>query len=327
MRTYLLRRFLVIGAFASIAAGANGQRISGLVYSDYSYLVQDETGAADGENGFGLRRMYITGDFGISEDFSVRARVEANDGSTTEQGRIAPFVKDLYLKWSDFVAEGHVLQIGITSPPSFTVSESFWGFRSLDKTIQDREKVVSSRDTGIALRGPVTNSGSVRYGFMLGNDSGGKPESNKNKRVYGQLEFRPTRRVAVTVGADYADRSGAEDGALNLNAFLGYRTDHAAVGVEVFSNQLDRIGVADRDHHGASLFARAIVAPGVEVVGRFDRTMTDVGASSTWANYGIFGVSLSPHENVHFIPNVLVSQAEASDQAAVTGRVTLHMDF
>lgn len=327
MRTYLLRRFLVLAALVSIPAAASGQRISGLVYSDYSYLVQDETGESDGENGFGLRRMYITGDFGISDDFSVRARVEANDGSTTEQGRIAPFVKDLYLKWSDFVADGHVLQIGITSPPSFTVSESFWGFRSLEKTIQDLESVVSSRDTGVALRGPITSSGSVRYGLMVGNDSGGRPESNKNKRVYGQLEFRPARRVAVTVGADYADRSGGEEGALNVNAFVGYRTDAAVVGVEVFSNQLDRVGAADRDHVGVSLFARAAVAPNVELVGRFDRTMTDVGASSTWSNYGVFGVSLSPHEDVHFIPNVLVSQSEADDQAAVTGRVTLHMDF
>ncbi len=313
---------------ALFAETAQAQKLSGTLYSDYSYDIQTESGEDEGENGFGLRRLYLTGDYDISDDFSVKARLEANDGSTTEQGRIAPFVKDLSLKAKNVLGAGHDVEVGITSPPSFKVSEKVWGYRSIEKTIQDRIKVVSSRDVGVVARGPLTSSGSVKYGLMVANNSGGKPETNKAKRVYAQLEFYPAEGVSITVGGDYAGSSEEdEDGTINTNAFIGYSTGDVTVGVEGLLNQVNAVTGADFETMAASVFVRASVSETVEVIGRVDRVNFERGAASSWSNYAIAGVAVKPHPKVRFIPNVMIGKDEFDDQAYVTGRLTLHADF
>ncbi|MBT8400979.1 MAG: hypothetical protein KJO98_10930 [Rhodothermia bacterium] len=302
--------------------------VSGLAYIDYEYVIASPFDDDEGQNGFGYRRLYLTSDFGISEDFSARARLEANDGSTTAQGKPSPFVKDLYLRWSDSFAKGHDLWIGISSPPSFTVAEKAWGFRSLEKTIQDRAGAVSSRDFGVAIRGPVTAQGTVRYGFMFANNNGERAESNKNKRIYGQLEFYPTDALVITLGGDYASFSGPRENAVNGNALVAYSADQFAAGVEGFYQQTAFAETDESaDLYGLSLFARANLNDNVTLIGRFDRVeMTDIGVEGS-ENFFIGGVAVRPHENVEFIPNVVISKFEEDDSSVVTGRVTLHFKF
>jgi len=84
------------------------------------------------------------------------------------------------------------------------MSEKAWGYRSLEKTIMDRGKAASSRDTGIVLRGPIDASGKFRYGFMIGNNSGISRETDKYKRFYGQLEYYPSAKIQMSIGGDYA---------------------------------------------------------------------------------------------------------------------------
>lgn len=302
--------------------------VSGLAYLDYEYLIASPFDDEEGQNGFGYRRLYLTSDFGISEDFSARARLEANDGSTTAQGKPAPFVKDLYLRWSDSFAEGHDLWIGISSPPSFTVAEKAWGFRSLEKTIQDRAGALSSRDFGVALRGPVTAEGTVRYGIMVANNNGERAESDKNKRIYGQLEIYPNESLIITVGGDYASYSGPRENAVNGNALLAYSTDQITAGVEGFYQQTAFSETDESaDLYGLSVFARTNLNDNVTVIGRFDRVeMKDVGVEGS-ENFFIGGVALRPHDNVEFIPNIVISKMEEDDSSVVAGRVTLHFKF
>ncbi len=302
--------------------------VSGLAYLDYEYRIASPFDGDEGENGFGYRRLYLTSDFGISEDFSARARLEANDGSTTAQGKPAPFVKDLYLRWNDSFAEGHDLWIGISSPPSFTVAEKAWGYRSLEKTLQDRAGAVSSRDFGVAVRGPLTPGGSVRYGVMFANNNGERAESNKNKRLYGQLELYPSESLIATVGVDYASFSDDRDNAVNGNALVAHSADRFAVGVEAFYQQT-ALSETDEsaDLYGISVFGRTNLNEKVTLIARFDRVeMTGPGVEGS-ENYFIGGVAFRPHQNVEFIPNMVVSKFEDDDGSVVTGRVTLHFEF
>ena len=315
------------GAVQSVSAQKNIE-ISGLAYVDYRYVVASPLEEEEGDNAFTYRRVYLTTDYTVSETFSGRLRFEAKDASTTTQGQPAPFVKDLYLKWKNVWGEGHHLVFGVSPPPSFTVSEKIWGYRSLEATIMDRNKIVSSRDFGVVARGKLTPGGSLKYGLMVANNSGVKAEENKHKRVYGQVEWYPAEHVIVTVGGDYAGFGDERSNGTNLNAFAGYRTTAFRAGAEGFANRIDLAGSdATDDILGVTLFAAARLAETWEAIARIDQVAWDVGGVETSETFFLAGVAFQPHRKVRFIPNVLVIKHSEDEEARVTGRVTLHMDF
>ena len=175
----------------------------------------------------------------------------------------------------------------------------------------------------------LNEDGTVRYGVMVANNSGTKAESNKDKRVYGQLELYPTDNLVFTVGGDYASLSDeVEENAVNGNILAGYRGDGFAAGAEGFFNRITMMGDLGEDEmYGVSLFARSNVNNNVTVIGRFDRVeMTAPGVEAS-ENYFLIGVALRPHKNVEFIPNVWGSKVDGDDNAFVSGRLTAHFKF
>lgn len=327
---YLATALAILALTLSSSASAQDRvRISGLIYMDYDYTLASPDEAEEGENGFGYRRLYLTTDFTISDDFSARARLESSDSSTNSDGKPAPFIKDLYLRWKNSFAEGHDIYLGISSPPAFTVAESVWGYRSLEKTIQDRVGVVSSRDFGLAVRGRLSESGSVRYGLMVANNSGTKAESDKDKRVYGQVEIYPSDDLVFTIGGDYASLSEVEeDHSVNGNVLAAYKSSDFAVGAEGFFNQTALSEIDDNnDVYGVSVFGRANVNKTVTLIGRFDRVELSGPGVEASENYFIAGVALRPHKNVEIIPNVWASKFDTDDSAFVSGRLTAHVKF
>lgn len=288
--------------------------LSGLMYMDYAYVLQEAGGSA-GDNGFANRRLYLTSDYRVNPDMRVRARLEAGaDGE--------PFVKDLFFRWDNAVGEGHRLTVGIQSPPSFTVSEGFLGYRSIEKTIMDRDKIVSSRDFGVKLSGPL---GSLNYAVMFANNNSRRSEDDRQKRVYGQIEATPAERLQLTIGADYA---ALEDGSsLTANAFVGFFLNRARVGVEGYFNPIRPDEGEGTDRIGISVFGAASIGDKTEVVARYHFSSVDRGTETLDGSFAMLGVATSIRDNVQFIPNVLVDTDPGADDSRVTGRVTLHVDF
>ncbi len=331
--------FGVLLALVLVAVPAQAQesiKISGQAYVDYQYVLTSPVEEEEGDNGFDYRRLYLTTDFTLSDRFSGRARLEAKAEGSGSDGE--PFIKDLYVKWKNPWGEGHTLVVGISSPPSFTVSEKFWGYRSLEKTIMDRNKILSSRDFGVGLQGRLTPSESVRYGVMVANNNSTRGEVDEQKRVYGQLEFYPTDRVSVTVGADYASYDDERDNSLNLNAFAGYEGARFRVGAEGFFTQINLAEAAAKqtavladadtdDLFGVAVFAAVRLAEQWEAVARLDQVQRDLSGAETSETFFLAGVAFEPHAKVQFIPNVLVSKEDTDDDPLVTGRVTLHVSF
>lgn len=192
----------------------------------------------------------------------------------------------------------------------------------------DRNKIVSSRDFGVAARGKLTPGGSLTYGLMVANNSGIKAEEDRYKRVYGQVAWLPAEHFVVTIGGDYAGFGDERSSGKNLNAFAGYRTTTFRLGAEGFANRIDLADSdATDDIRGATLFAAVRLAEAWEAVARVDQVAWDVGGVETSETLFLAGAAFQAHKNVQFIPNVLVLKHSADDEAHVTGRVTLHVDF
>jgi len=189
-------RSIIALIFMSSFISAQGQpKISGVIFGDYFYNASQNNSANKDMNGFQFRRIYTTADFSISENFTTRFRLEADqsNNSLTPGGKVGVMVKDAWLQWKN-IFEGSNVVLGISPTPAFEVAESIWGNRFLEKTMLDYWGVVSSRDFGVDLKGNLVKDGSAKYWVKFGNNSSNSPESNKNKRQKNSLSEKKAER-------------------------------------------------------------------------------------------------------------------------------------
>ena len=317
--------FVALLCLLTVPGAAVGQtvEVGGRVFVDYFYNLAAPDGAsggaAEGLHGFRYRRLYLTTDYTLSDEFTGRARLEADEGTS---GR--PVVKDLSLTWA--YSGDHSATMGITPPPAFGIAEGVWGYRSLEQTILDLQDIVSSRDFGLRLDGPVTGDGTVRYAVMVANNQTVQPETDSYKRVYGQLAVQPTERITVVAGADHAGYGDEREAGTRVSAFGGYETDRFRMGVEGYWYRVTMRQADARTDVGATLFGAVQVASQWEAVARVDRSAEFAGGGDRFETFLVGGVAYTPHPAVALIPNLRV-QAPSDRAVETTARFTLRVQF
>ena len=155
-------------------------KIHGLVFGDYYWFSQHHDPKWNGQQGFWLRRAYLTYDHRLSSAFSMRLRLEMNSNGDLEGGDLVPYVKDAYLTWA-FTGR-QLLRLGLQPSLTFDAEEQFWGLRHVEKTPADLYRIDSSRDFGLSVSGPVPLEG-LGYAAHFGNDSGNGSETDKYKVI------------------------------------------------------------------------------------------------------------------------------------------------
>jgi hypothetical protein len=315
---------LILLAGGGVLQQATGQDVDlgGRAYIDYFYNFADPSPDTEGLHGFQYRRLYLTADYTVSENVSGRARIEAPEGETGVSG---VKVKDLSLTW-DYSGE-HSATIGVTPPPAFGLTEDVWGYRSLEKTVLDLQDIVSSRDFGLRVDGPLLGDGTLRYAAMVANNTGtGFVETDEYKRVYAQVQARPSDRVLLVAGADYAAFPDDRESGTRLSALAGYTTDAVRVGLETYWYQLTRTSAEARTDTGASLFGIVQISSAWEIIGRVDRTWTSGIGPDRYDTLLVTGMAYRLHPNVAFIPNLRLEDRD-DGPANTTGRMTIEVDF
>jgi len=365
----MLKKIVLCGIILLISTSSFAQesgwgKITGQVFADYFYNIARDTSFASFNNvaaegikdlqGFVLRRAALTYDKDISEKFSARFRLEADSKSNTSNSRIGVFVKDAYLKWKN-IFEGSDLIIGIQPTFSFEVAEKYWGYRSVEKTIQDLRGVVASRDFGISLRGKLTESGSVNYCAMFGNNSANGVETDKYKRYYIAIDFKPFDNFTISLTGDLKAKHSIEDpnnngetlanNSILGSLFLGYSEKNKfSFGVETIL-QVNQNAIIHVDEYfnieskninglGVSAFGNYWFTESIAGLLRYDYFDPNIDELSkgNFRNYFIVGVDFKADKNISIIPNVLYESYESlSDgtpfDASITGRVTLAFNF
>ncbi len=345
------RRLLPLLAGLLLVGGSGvtlGQQIDlgGRAFGDYFYAasapdsvqgvlpypISVPDSAREGLHGFTYRRLYLTVDFQLSRRLRGRARLEANDGTTGPKGPV-PYVKDLYLTWT--YSGAHSATVGVTKPPAFEISNDIWGYRSLEKTILDRRGLVSSRDFGLRLDGPLLADGAVRYALMYANNSAAQPETNPQKRGYGRISATPTERLTVVAGGDYAGHTDRREYSLRLSTFAGYEGERVRIGLEGYRTATALTDTTTTEEYGASVFGGLQLTRSWGVVARLDWTTELLPMSDPAVDLGfdpvesfiLAGITYQPRPNVEFIPNVWIRNSNRYDQSDTLLRLTLDVTF
>lgn len=349
MRNALLGVWCMVCGITSGNAQDRGT-VSVLVFADYFYNLQRDTaltnavlGGEEGYNAFQFRRIYLTYDHQLSKEFATRVRLEADEAALTSDGKIGLFIKDAYVTWKRMFGRQDLV-FGIQPTPAFEVSERFWGYRSLEKTIMDLRGIVGSRDFGISLRGPIDAGGNIDYVVLVANGSGIRPEGDTGKRFYARVGAKPTDEMEITLYGDYSaqpDIVSAYSGGNVANsvvtggAFIGLAlAEKMRIGVEgVFQSTMNGYDTGtellSRNKIGISVFARWAASETVEIIGRYDLFDPNVHTNATKdrRGYVVGGMSWSPSPNVAVIPNILIETfertAQRSIKASMTGRLTV----
>jgi hypothetical protein len=312
-------------------------RVIGLAYADYFYnaggdprhgynaagadtvapVYIDGSGKPIGRdlNGLQIRRLYLQVDNDLSYRFSTRFRVEADSKSLGSDGKIGVFVKGAYLRWRSIVPRGDAA-MGMIATPTFGDAEDFWQYRSVEKTITDFRGLASSADLGLSLTGFADEDHHAGYAVMIGDDSGQKPETNRQKRAYLALPLRWSD-LRFEPYADYEVIAGGKDRAL-YKVFAGYERYKWAVGAEAFSQVQHAPSGPFKEPRGVSVFVRTTPLTTLAGFARVDYWVPDTRTAKRvdqvlW----LAGLDYQPIRDVHVMPNFEAMRYRARGGAVV----------
>jgi len=312
---------LMVWVFASFSTssaqsddGSDIGDISGLVFSDFYWMASHHNDNVEGNNGFWIRRVYLTYDRELSDAFSTRFRLEgSSSGDFFTDPKITPVVKDLYLKWEN---DRHEILAGISSTPTWGLVEDVWGYRSVEKTPLDLVDFGSSRDFGISVKGQLNDTGDLNYHFMFGNGNSNRAEDNFGKKAMLAVSYALTEEVVVELYGDWNDNQDNTDW-LTFQTFIAYRTDALNAGLLYAHQKRNNAALLpgnDLNLDLVSVFARYALDENIVGFFRLDHAFDPIPgvddsdylpiSGLTEPTILIAGIDYSIESNVHLMPNL-----------------------
>lgn len=325
----------------------SGGKFSGYMMGDFYYNIDHHDSEIKDLDGFWFRRIYFTYDYTISSSFSSRLRLEMNnEGDYTSSKTMIPFVKDAYLAYKFGKQKAY---FGISPTPTFNLIKKFWGYRSVEKTALDQQRMASSRDFGLTLKGQFDSEGILEYQIMIGNGSGNKQEIDKGKSFMASISYWPIQEIVLQVYGDYAERNGKADTYIG-QIFLGYKSKLLHGGLQYSRQYFDfRDENVDCDYPQfncrlsiLSVFLAGNITEKIKLLGRVDRMFepnpvgdeVDYTPFDTQSSFFIFigGVDFQIMEDVSIIPNIQFVRYDANSDGItpandIYGRLTFFWKF
>jgi hypothetical protein len=284
---------------------------SGLMFGDAYWVTANHDPAIEGENGFWLRRIYLTLDSELSDRWALRVRLEMNSpGDFTSDDRIEPFVKDVYLKRD---VGDNELYLGLSPTPLFELIESSWRYRFVEKTPLDLQRFSSTREFGVAVKGSFGENRPVRYHAMVGNGSGARGETNEGKKAMLAVSFHPAEKYSLQVYGDFENRPGETD-RTTYQLFGAYNGEKYRFGAVYASQTRENAPGAELDLDIASLYAVFRLGQDMNLLARVDQMFdpNPEGASIPYIPFdptaesllAVLGLDFALGKRINLIPNV-----------------------
>ncbi|MBI3358421.1 MAG: hypothetical protein HY037_02365 [Nitrospirae bacterium] len=245
MRKKFFSVVVLIGIFWLLVSPAHAEeastaKVSGLLFGDYYWFAKNNAPANEGQTGFWVRRAYLTVDNDLSSQFSARLQLEMNQKDFTDltgtSTTTAPFIKNAYLKYTH---SQHNIFLGISGTPTWNLVETHWGYRSIEKTPLDLYKLGNPVDGGISVWGHLDQESQWGYQLMVGNGSGSKSETNKDKKYYLAVSNEPSKKLVFQLYGDYENRAGTNP-VYSLQGFVGLKGVSGRGGILYARNRADQ---------------------------------------------------------------------------------------
>lgn len=337
--------FVLMDPFGTGASfGQSLPKFSGLMFGDYYYMMQNHDQTQKDMQAFEYRRIYLTADYTIADGFWARFRLESDPtASNLGNGKLSTMVKDAFLDWKNPIGTGDLV-VGLQGTWNISMAEGIFGYRPLEKTIQDLHGISASRDLGISLTQKFSDAFSA--GLLLGNNSGNSgtfiPNAgntstvNRYKSGYLYLQFIPVNGFTILLDGQYAG-APAQKNASTGDVIVNYANSDFSLGVQGFVNSIDH-GEADGStlsRTGFSLNGWLGLADNIRLVARYDYytpntdgTYKNLSVPNSTQSFVLSALDFAIKKNVHFMPNVeYTSYGMSGSKPDVLLRITYFFSF
>lgn len=324
-------------------------KLWGYAFGDYAYKLHADSALRgsvqysklkNDYNSFNLRRIYLGYDYQLTPNISSQLLLAhestseanpANPDVLTDLNR-SLYIKAMNIRFKNIIPRATIVA-GQQSTPTFaTLTESIWGFRSIEKTIADMRGISGSTDLGVGVFGKIGKGENVGYDVLIGNNNGAKLENNNYKKIYTSLYAFFLDKKLVIQGNYEHDRAASElfhKEISTFKAFAAYKSPTTTVGLEAFK-QLQTNNAAYVQAGGDTLYTRAepsgislyitqeLHKDQLNFFARFDIYNPDSkfvpannyvkGYNSTRESFATVGLDFIPYKNVHIMPNLWYNQ-------------------
>jgi hypothetical protein len=354
------------------------QTFSTTIYLDYRYFL---TNAGPGtlkpasdttaylNNQFVFRRAYFTYENKISDNLKFRFRLDADNTANVtgvsltgspvsgvtlgKDDKLRPFIKHLYLEYTNFIIPKMVLNVGMIETLTFKPSEDRWGLRSVAKTLVDGYQDItkqsvsaSSADIGLTLKYSIAKYFRLAAGIYNG-AAYSHAENDQFKKLQLQAQFTPVPGFSVVGYYDYERKLPAAALPAEIKpAAATYKVDaffemvkNLVVGGEWFTYKADlnQTGGEKFNRGGWSAFGRYVVKPDkLSLFARYDSYQPNsldrdqdvdlVIAGFDWAPYHA-SWRLQPNVWFYNYKNGLRYNANATKNSDVVFNMTFFLSF
>ena len=380
--------FLSLISFNSIAQDTTNTKkeftpsgkLWGYAFGDYAYKLHADSAQRGSlqysklpknHNSFNFRRIYLGYDYQFTLNvssqllFAHESSSETNFGSSNilPDNNRAVYIKAMNIRFKNVIPRATIVAGQQSTPTYSTLSESFWGYRSIEKTIADMRGISSSTDLGLGVFGKIGKSENVGYDILIGNNNGAKLENNNFKKIYTSLYAYFLDKKLVIQGNFEHDRAASHPFYKDIStfkAFIAYKTPETTIGIEAFrqiqtNNSAYLTGsvpsmdtaYTNAQPSGVSLYAtRQITKDKLHLFARFDMYNPDSkfsanknyiqGYNSNKDFFATVGLDFIPYKNVHIMPNFWYNNYRSKISGAsgnlksdydLVGRVTLYFIF
>jgi hypothetical protein len=179
------------------AEWADNTKVSGTMYADFSNIDQTSNGEKTDASGTGLdvKRFYLSIDHQFNDVWSADLTTDFNYLSVTGETQL--FIKKAYLQGAfDKLA---TLRVGSANMAWIPFVEDWYGYRFVENTLVDREKLGNSADWGLHLLG---DNGLFNYQVSAVNGGGYKnPSRSDHVDFEGRVGLQPVKGLMFAVGA------------------------------------------------------------------------------------------------------------------------------
>lgn len=354
------------------------QTFSTTIYLDYRYFLTNagpvtlkpaSDTSAYLNNQFVFRRAYFTYENKISDNLKFRFRIDADNTanvtgvtltgdpvtgvSLSKDDKLRPFLKHIYLEYTNFIVPKMVLNVGMIETLTFKPAEERWGLRSVAKTLVDGYQDITkqsisatSADIGATLKYSIAKYFRLAAGIYNG---GGYShlETDQYKEVELQAQFTPVPGFSVVGYYDYEHKLPVASLPAEIKpAAATYKVDaffemvkNLVIGGEWFTFKADLNQTAGEKFNrgGWSAFGRYVVKPDkLSLFARYDsyqpnsldrdQDLSLVIAGFDWAPYHA-SWRLQPNVWFYNYKNGLRYSANATKNSDVVFNLTFFLSF
>ncbi len=329
--------FAALLLFAGVSFAQNLPKFSGLFFGDYYYTMNNHDATQKNMQAFDYRRIYLTADYDITQDVMARFRLESDPGaSSLTNGKLTTMVKDAWFKINNVTDGGNII-IGLQGTPEINMAEGIFGYRPLEKTIQDLHGISSSRDMGISFNQKFSDEFSA--GLLLGNNSGNSAMSDlkyRYKTGYLYIQYKPMKELVVLLNGQYSGAAGGAD-VTTGDVIVNYSNNDFSLGAQYFINSVAKSAPdgSTLSRNGLSLNGWVALMDNFRFVARYDNytpitsgTFKNTTIGTSTQSFILAGFDWTAKKNVHFMPNVeYTSYGLSGSNPDVLARMTFYISF